>query len=114
VLPGIRFKTLAHGAKTVFSGFHLSKGAILPRHAHPHEQTGNLISGAIRLTIDEDSFDAKPRDCWCIESNIEHHAVILVDSVAIKVFSPVREECIPIKGRSRFFLILTSKVSALL
>jgi quercetin dioxygenase-like cupin family protein len=96
-VPGIRFKTLAHGAKTLFSEFHLSKGAVLPRHSHPHEQTGYLISGAIRLTIGSDSFDAKPGDCWCIGSNIEHHAVILEDSIAIEVFSPVREEYLPDK-----------------
>ena len=78
-MPGIRFKTLAHGGKTLFAEFHLHKGAILPRHSHVHEQTGYLISGAIRLTIGDESFDARAGDCWCIESNVEHHAVILED-----------------------------------
>jgi quercetin dioxygenase-like cupin family protein len=29
---------------------------------------------------------------WCIPSNVEHGAEILEESVAIEVFSPVREE----------------------
>ena len=94
-LPGIRFKTLVHGAKTLFTEFHLTKGAVLPRHAHPHEQTGYLLSGAIRFTVDGKTFDAKPGDSWCIEGGVEHGADILEDSVAIEVFSPVREDYLP-------------------
>jgi quercetin dioxygenase-like cupin family protein len=93
-LPGIRLKTLAHGAKTLFAEFHLQKGSLLPRHSHPHEQTGYLVSGAIRLTIGTEAFNAKPGDCWCIEGGVEHQAEILEDSVAIEVFSPVRQESI--------------------
>jgi len=59
-LPGIKFKTLTHGAKTLFTEFHLKRGAVLPRHSHSHEQTGYLLSGSIRLTIGDQSFEAKP------------------------------------------------------
>lgn len=95
MLPGIQRKTLAHGAKTLFTEFRLGKGARLPRHSHPHEQTGYLISGAIRLTIGDKSFEAKPGDCWCIAGGVEHQADILEDSVALEVFSPVREDYLP-------------------
>lgn len=95
VLPGIQRKTLAHGAKTLFTEFQLGKGARLPRHSHPHEQTGYLISGAIRLTIGDVIHDVKPGDCWCIAGGVEHQADILEDSVAIEVFSPVREDYLP-------------------
>jgi len=92
VLLGVRLKTLAHGATTHFTEFHLEKGRMLPRHAHPHEQTGYLISGALRFTIGAETFDAKPGDCWCIPGGVEHGAVVLEDTVAIEVFSPVRED----------------------
>jgi mannose-6-phosphate isomerase-like protein (cupin superfamily) len=64
----------------------------VPRHAHPQEQTGYLISGRIRLSIGEESFDVEHGDSWCIPGNVEHQAEILEDSVAVEVFSPVRED----------------------
>ena len=94
-LPGITLKTLAYGARTLFTEFHLQKGSVLPRHSHRHEQTGYLVSGAIRLTIGGRNFEAKPGDCWCIEGGVEHEAAIIEDSVAIEVFSPVREDYLP-------------------
>jgi quercetin dioxygenase-like cupin family protein len=50
----------------------------------------------MRLTIGRQCFDAKPGDCWCIAGGVEHEASILEDSVAIEVFSPVREEYLPV------------------
>jgi quercetin dioxygenase-like cupin family protein len=95
VLPGIQLKTLAYGKKTLFAEFRLGKGRVLPKHSHPHEQTGYLVSGNIRLTIGVETFLVKPGDCWCIEGGVEHGAEILEDSVAIEVFSPVREDYLP-------------------
>jgi quercetin dioxygenase-like cupin family protein len=97
-LPGIRFKALAHGTRTLSTEFRLKKGSVIPRHSHPHEQTGYLVSGALRFTVGDEVFDAMPGDCWCVEGGVEHEAVVLEDSVAIEVFSPVREEYLPAPG----------------
>jgi quercetin dioxygenase-like cupin family protein len=94
-LAGIRMKTLVFGDKTLFTEFLLDKGSVLPKHEHPHEQTGYLISGRITLSIRGITFDAQPGDSWCIPGNVEHGAEILEDSVAIEVFSPVREDYLP-------------------
>ena len=94
-LDGIEMKTLVHGEKTLMTTFRLTKGAQLPLHAHPHEQTGYLVSGRIRLHIDGKPFDCDPGDSWCISANVEHGADILEDAVAIEVFSPVREDYLP-------------------
>ncbi len=92
VLPGIRLKTLVHGAKTLFTEFRLEKGSALPRHAHPHEQTGYLVRGRMRLVIGREAFEVHPGDSWCIPGDVEHAADALEESVAVEVFSPVREE----------------------
>lgn len=94
-LPGIAMKTLVYGEKTLFTEFRLEKGALLPSHAHPHEQTGYLVRGKIRLTIGHETFDAEPGDSWCIPGGTEHRAEILDDALAIEVFSPVRTDYLP-------------------
>ena len=94
-LPGIRMKTLCHGGLTLMTEFVLERGATLPDHAHPHEQTGYLVKGRLRLRIGEEEHDVRPGDSWCIPGGVTHGAQILEDSVAIEVFSPVREDYLP-------------------
>ncbi|MFH1742675.1 MAG: cupin domain-containing protein [bacterium] len=94
-LQGIRQKTLVYGEKTLMTEFLLEKGSALPIHQHPYEQTGYLVSGKMRLTIGGDSFDVGPGDSWCILSGVEHGAAPLEDSVAVEIFSPVREDYLP-------------------
>ena len=44
VLDKIQQKTLTYGDKTLMAEFRLEQGADLPKHSHPHEQTGYLVS----------------------------------------------------------------------
>lgn len=92
---GIRMKTTSWGDKTLMVEFLMDKGSELPSHAHPHEQIGYLVSGAMRLTIGEDTYDVAPGDSWCVPGGVEHGATMLEDSVAVEVFSPVRVEFLP-------------------
>jgi isopentenyl-diphosphate delta-isomerase type 1 len=94
-IAGIRYKTLAYGEKTLLAEFKLEKDSILPEHEHPHEQTGYLISGKIRLIIENEEHDVSPGDSWSIPGGVLHKAEIVEDSVAIEVFSPVREDYLP-------------------
>lgn len=92
VVPGIRQKVLVHGERTLTCEFLLTAGADLPLHAHPHEQTGYLARGRIRLFVDGEAHECGPGDSWCIAGGVEHSAEVLEDSVAIETFSPVRED----------------------
>jgi quercetin dioxygenase-like cupin family protein len=92
VLPGIERKTLAYGEHTLMTEFRMRKGSSLPPHAHPHEQTGYLVSGRLRLSIAGRKVEMRPGDSWAIPGGALHGAAILADSVAIEVFSPVRED----------------------
>lgn len=91
-VPGITQKTLVHGDKTLMVEFRLQKDVVLPLHSHPHEQTGYLVKGHIRLTIGQESHDVLPGDSWCIPGDILHSAESVEESVAVEVFSPVRED----------------------
>jgi len=92
---GVELKTLVYGENSLLTRFHLKKGKELHRHSHPHEQTGFLVSGKIKLFIKEEEFFAEPGDTWSIKGDIQHWVEILEDSVVIEVFSPLREEYLP-------------------
>ena len=94
-LKGIRQKTLVHGEKTLMTEFKLDKGSEVPRHRHPYEQTGYLIKGKMRLFTETGQFECNPGDSWCISSDEEHGAEVIEDSLAVEVFSPVREDYLP-------------------
>jgi len=91
----VMFKTLVYGEQTLLAEFRLEKGALLPKHRHPHEQTGYLVSGRMDLTIGETTYHVTPGDSWCILGNVEHHAIAHEDSVAVEAFSPRRDDYIP-------------------
>jgi quercetin dioxygenase-like cupin family protein len=95
VFDKIQMKTLVYGEKTLMVEFHLAKGADLPAHQHPHEQTGYLVSGRIDLTIDGIVHEVRPGDSWCIPGDAPHAAMAYEDSVALEVFAPVREDYLP-------------------
>lgn len=88
-------KTLVHGEKTLMAEFRLDGGSLLPAHAHPHEQTGYLVSGKMRLRMGTAEQVIEPGDSWMIPGGMEHGADILEDSVAVEVFAPVREDYLP-------------------
>lgn len=94
-MEGIKLKPLVYGERTLFAEFRLEKGSTLPMHRHPHEQTGYLVGGRMRLTIGEETFEVEPGDSWCVPSNVEHGGETLEDSIAVEVFSPVREDYLP-------------------
>ncbi len=94
-LDRIERKTLVYGEKTLMMEFRLRKGAVLPRHSHPHEQTGYLVKGRVRLFLGAETWEAQAGDSWCIPGGMEHGADILEDSVAVEVFAPVREDYLP-------------------
>ena len=95
VLDGVEKKTLVYGENTLMTEFRLAAGSVLPGHDHPHEQTGYLVKGRLRMFIGEAEFITEAGDSWCIPGNVAHSAEALTDSIAVEVFSPVREDYLP-------------------
>ena len=88
-------KTLVYGQQTLFTEFKMAANSLLPSHSHINEQTGYLVSGKVKPTIGTQTFEATPGDSWCIPGNVAHSAEIPADSIAIEVFSPIREDYLP-------------------
>jgi quercetin dioxygenase-like cupin family protein len=95
VIEGVHLKTLVYGDRTLMVEVKFEKGAVIPSHGHPHEQTGYLISGQLDFVIDGENIIAKPGDSWNISGDVEHSATAIDETVVIEVFSPVREDYVP-------------------
>jgi len=92
MLPGVQLKTLVHGDRTLLTEVRLAAGAVVPEHAHPHEQTGYLVSGRLRFTVAGEAVEVGPGDSWSLPGDQPHAATALEDTVVVEVFSPVRED----------------------
>ncbi len=89
---GIQVKNLVQGDKTMLLKFKLKAGSVIPRHAHPHEQTGYLLAGELQFTVAGDVMKVTAGDSWCIAGGLEHKAVALKDCIVLELFSPLRED----------------------
>jgi quercetin dioxygenase-like cupin family protein len=94
-LAGIARKTMGVGAHTLLAEFKLAKSAVIPAHSHPQEQTGYLVSGHLRFMIAGVEHVVHAGDSWTIPGGVEHGVTVLEDSVAVEVFSPVRDDYRP-------------------
>ena len=104
ILEGIKIKTLCRGEQTLMAEYVLQQNSVLPEHSHPYEQTGYLLSGKIRLYINGKSREVIPGDSWCIHEDVIHKADILENSVALEIFSPVREDYLDFINKSDVIL----------
>ncbi|NNC49761.1 MAG: cupin domain-containing protein [Flaviramulus sp.] len=70
----------------------IEKGAVLPSHSHTHEQTTQIISGKLEMTIDGVKQLLEPGSITIIPSNALHNAFALTDCIVTDTFYPVRED----------------------
>jgi len=90
--PGARART-PYGKNVMLSYLELDEGSLIPRHSHPHEQAGMLLSGELELTIGETSRHCKAGDMFIIPPDTPHQArPVNGPAVVLDVFSPVRED----------------------
>lgn len=92
LIPGINARTF-WGEEMLVAAVDLDPNAHLPRHSHPHEQAGMVISGQMEMIIAGETRLLKPGDVYIIPGGVEHEAHTFDEPVkVIDIFSPVREE----------------------
>ena len=91
LLPGIKAR-FVHTENNTIGFIELDAGAILPEHSHIHEQTTQVIEGALELTIDGKATILKPGMVITVASNVLHSAKALTFCKVTDIFSPVRED----------------------
>jgi quercetin dioxygenase-like cupin family protein len=70
----------------------LKKGAIVPRHSHLNEQVTVLQEGKLRFAFDSADVIVEAGQALQIPGHEPHLVEALEDSVAMDLFSPVRED----------------------
>lgn len=88
-------RTLGWGERTLLSEVIFERDGIVPRHDHPHEQIGYVTKGAIEFTIGVQVEVLRAGDSYVIPGGTPHSCRALEDSIAVDIFSPVREEYLP-------------------
>ncbi|MBU0596482.1 cupin domain-containing protein [Candidatus Bipolaricaulota bacterium] len=92
MLPGIgRRAVWLEGVMLTF--FTFEPNAIVPEHAHPHEQITLVTRGAMEFTLDRETRILRTGDGVCIPPNVTHKAVILDEKTdAVDAWNPPRDD----------------------
>ena len=90
-LPGSTVRSL-HSANMTFCHWHFKTGALLPEHAHPHEQVTHIIEGKFELTVAGETQVLGPGSVAIVPSNAAHSGKAVTDCYCLDVFYPVRED----------------------
>lgn len=87
-------RQMIHSDQITMSRLTLKKGAVVPRHQHVSEQITTMENGRLRFVFDDGEQIVETGDSLQIPSNVPHSVEALEDSVALDLFSPVREDWI--------------------
>jgi len=74
--------------------FELKRGAVVPQHAHENEQVSYIVSGALKFILEGRDIVVRAGELLQIPPNVPHAAEAVEDTLAIDVFSPVRQDWI--------------------
>jgi quercetin dioxygenase-like cupin family protein len=87
-------RQVIHADRITVARLRLRKGAIVPRHSHENEQVTVLEQGRLRFAFDGVEKTISAGEVMQIAPNLPHLVEALEDSVALDLFSPIREDWI--------------------
>ena len=87
-------RQVIHGETMTVARVYLKKGCLVPEHSHHNEQISMLEQGALRFVLAGEELILKAGQVLRIPPHVPHSAEALEDSVAVDLFSPIREDWI--------------------
>jgi quercetin dioxygenase-like cupin family protein len=87
-------RQMLHGETMTVARLRLRKGAVVPLHQHVNEQISMVESGKLRFVISGEERIVLGGEMLAIPPNAPHLVEALEDSLAIDLFSPIREDWI--------------------
>jgi len=94
-MSSVERRTLVWGDDMLLAEMTIPKGTRAPRHSHVHEQVGYLVKGRLEFIVGDERAVLEAGAGYRVPSNVPHEVHALEDSVALDIFSPVREEYLP-------------------
>ncbi|MBN2399279.1 MAG: cupin domain-containing protein [Candidatus Aminicenantes bacterium] len=91
IVPGFHAR-FVHSQNMTFAYWRIEAGALLPSHAHPHEQVAHVSKGEFELTIDGVATILKPGQVAVIPGGVPHCGRAVTACEIIDVFYPIRED----------------------
>lgn len=85
-------RKMIHGESLTVARLTIRKGAVVPEHSHVNEQISMIEAGALRFVIAGKEVLVRAGGTVQIPPGVPHSAVAEEDSIAIDIFTPVRED----------------------
>lgn len=101
ICPGIRRRTIAHGASMYQMLAELEAGSRMPAHQHPQEQIVHLLTGRARLMVEGVPHEMRAGDSFYLASNVSHGIETLEATTVLDTFSPPREDYLALDEKNR-------------
>lgn len=87
-------RQVIHGETMTVARVYLSKGCLVPEHSHHNEQISMLEQGTLRFVLGGVEQVVEAGQVLRIPPHVPHSAQALEDSIAVDLFSPIREDWI--------------------
>lgn len=92
IFPGVHIYT-THLTGLMLSLVEFEPHAVVPEHAHPHEQMGIMLEGTAEFIVGGERRIVGPGEMWRIPGGVRHMVTAGDQPVrALDVFHPIRED----------------------
>jgi len=85
-------RQMIHGSSITVARLRTRKGSLVPTHSHVNEQITTIEQGAMLFVTPTEKIVVRAGESLVIPPNVPHSVESLEDSVAVDIFSPVRED----------------------
>lgn len=91
IAPGFHGRMI-HTDTMTLAYVDVDAGAVVPEHAHIHEQVLNVLEGQFELTYNGKTIPLQSGEVFVISSNVPHSGKAITQCRILDVFHPVRED----------------------
>jgi quercetin dioxygenase-like cupin family protein len=88
--PGLTRRVGAYNQNIFLAEHRMQRGWVGLPHSHPHDQVVYVVSGYLKLTIANETYELRSGESLVVRGGIEHQALAVEETVAIDVFTPCR------------------------